>query len=156
MKTALSVSQILSNNEALSDEKQDDVRLLLPNMDRLCRSNKLEPKRSLQIADQISRELAYMIDHELRDPRIKWVTVQLVEVSSDYTHAKVYVTTLMDSAQRVILALNTAAGYLRKLLYKKLTIHTVPNLRFFYDETALYAKKIDKLLAAAKILSVIE
>lgn len=122
----------------------------LPSPNRFYRASRGLPYRSLRVADQIRCELARLITCELRDPRIRWVTVQSVKLSSDYAYANVYVTTLKDSSSELIALLNKASGYLRKLIYKRLSIHTVPIMRFFYDPTIVQAEKIDALLKEAK------
>lgn len=50
--------------------------------------------RSLRVADQIQRELADLLQNEIKDPRINQITLTAVEVSRDYTYAKIYYTTL--------------------------------------------------------------
>ena len=48
------------------------------------------PNRSFKVADQIQRDLTELIARELKDPRVGMVTIQAVEVTPDYAHAKVY------------------------------------------------------------------
>lgn len=135
---------------SLSEKENAVYRLPLPKSVHSRQLFKKSFNRSLRVADQIRRELARLVARELRDPRIKWVTIQSVELSTDYAYAKVYVTTLSDSIEEVVNALNLAAGYLRKLIYKKLTVHTIPTLRFFYDTKVMQAEKIAALIAAVR------
>ena len=53
------------------------------------------PNRSFKVADQIQRDLTELIARELKDPRVGMVTIQAVEVTPDYAHAKVYFSVLM-------------------------------------------------------------
>jgi ribosome-binding factor A len=105
--------------------------------------------RSAQIADQIQRDLSELIRREVKDPRIGIVTIQRVELTADYAHAKVYFTTLAGDAQTTQAALNHAAGHLRNLLFKRLHIHTVPTLHFHFDETIEQALEMSRLIEQA-------
>lgn len=105
--------------------------------------------RRLRIAAQIQADLAQLIRDECQDPRIQFVTIQSVELSVDYAHAKVYVTTLAPDHEAVVAGLNDAAGFLHQFLFKRLSIHTIPRLRFQYDQTIVHAQKMMKLIAAA-------
>jgi ribosome-binding factor A len=112
------------------------------------RHKRSTPNRSFRIADQIQRDLAALI-RELKDPRIGMVTLNAVEVTPDYAHAKVYFSLLVGHDEACTTALNEAAGYLRNGLFKRLTIHTVPTLHFVYDRTTERAADISALIAKA-------
>ena len=107
------------------------------------------PNRGFRVADQIQRDLAELIAREVKDPRVGMVTLQGVELTPDYAHAKVYFTVLVGSPQETEEALNHAAGHLRNLLFKRLHIHTVPTLHFVYDRTLERAADMDALIAKA-------
>jgi ribosome-binding factor A len=94
-----------------------------------------EFSRAERVAEQIQRELAEMIRLELKDPRVSLVTLTDVEISPDYTHAKVFYTTLAAEAQRAEIerGLKHAAGFLRRELGKRVRIHHSPELHFVYD-----------------------
>lgn len=108
-----------------------------------------KPNRSHQVADQIQRDLSELIARELKDPRIGLVTLQSVEVTPDYAHAKVYFSVLVGDAQQTQEALNQAAGFLRNGLFKRLHIHTVPTLHFIFDRTTERAADMNALIAQA-------
>jgi ribosome-binding factor A len=106
------------------------------------------PNRSLRVADQIQRDLAELI-RELKDPRVGMVTINAVEVTPDYAHAKVFFSVLVGDAQECEDGLNEAAGYLRNGLFKRLQIHTVPTLHFQFDRTTERAADLSALIARA-------
>ncbi len=108
-----------------------------------------KPQRGLRVADQIQRELAELIARELRDPRIGMVTLSGVEVSPDYAHAKVYFTVIGSDAELAARGLNAAAGHLHNLLFKRLSIHTVPRLHFVHDESVARGFELDQLIKRA-------
>ena len=112
------------------------------------RHKRSTPNRGFRIADQIQRDRAEWI-RELKDPRIGLVTLNSVEVSPDYAHAKVYFSQLLGDTEACTEALNEAAGYLRNGLFKRLAIHTVPTLHFHYDRTTERAADISALIARA-------
>ena len=107
------------------------------------------PNRNVQIADQIQRDLSELIMREVKDPRIGLVTIQSVELTPDYAHAKVYFTTLTGDPQATQVALNHAAGHLHNLLFKRLHIHTVPTLHFHYDQSIVKAVEMSRLIDEA-------
>ncbi|MBI3145155.1 MAG: 30S ribosome-binding factor RbfA [Pseudogulbenkiania sp.] len=92
--------------------------------------------RSDRIADQIQRELAELLRKGLKDPRAGWITITSVEVTRDYSHAKIFYTVMDEKTREVTQeALDHAAGYLRSELGRALQIFTTPQLHFVYDES---------------------
>ena len=107
------------------------------------------PNRAFKVADQIQRDLAELITRELKDPRVGMVTLQAVEVTPDYAHAKVFFSQLTGDPQQTLEGLNQAAGFLRSGLFKRLHIHTVPTLHFVFDRTTERASDMNALIAQA-------
>jgi ribosome-binding factor A len=112
------------------------------------RHKKAIPNRSFRVADQIQREVAGLI-RELKDPRVGLLTINSVDVTPDYAHAKVYFSLLLGDTAACEAALNEAAGYLRNALFKRLTIHTVPTLHFQFDRTTERALELSALIDRA-------
>ena len=108
-----------------------------------------KPNRSYQIADQVQRDLSELIARELKDPRVGMVTINSVEVTPDYAHAKVFFSILVGDPEETTEALNQAAGFLRNHLFKRLHIHTVPTLHFHFDRTTERAADMNALIAKA-------
>jgi ribosome-binding factor A len=108
-----------------------------------------KPQRGQRIADQIQRDLAELIRSEVRDPRVGLVTLSGVEVSPDYAHARVFFTVLGADAEVAARGLNSAAGHLHHLLFKRLRIHTVPRLHFEHDTSVERGFEIDRLIEQA-------
>ena len=107
------------------------------------------PNRAFKVADQIQRDLTELIARELKDPRVGMVTIQAVEVTPDYAHAKVFFSVLVGDPQECEAGLNQAAGFLRSGLFKRLHIHTVPTLHFQFDRTTERAADLNALIAKA-------
>ena len=112
------------------------------------------PARLRRVADQIQRELSGIIGTELKDPRVRMVTLTGVEVSPDLAHAKVFFTSLADADDRgeTLSGLQRAAGFLRSTLGSRLKVHSTPELHFVYDtsiETGIrLTHLIDEAVAA--------
>ena len=107
------------------------------------------PNRGFRVADQIQRDLTELIARELKDPRVGMVTVQSVEVTPDYAHAKVYFSLITGKPEEATEGLNAAAGFLRNGLFKRLQIHTVPTLHFIFDRTTERASDMNALISKA-------
>ena len=105
--------------------------------------------RGFRVADQIQRDLTELIARELKDPRVGLVTIQSVEVTPDYAHARVFFSVLVGQPQEAQDALNQASGFLRNGLFKRLMIHTVPTLHFVFDRTTERAADMNALIAKA-------
>ncbi|MGE5453218.1 MAG: 30S ribosome-binding factor RbfA [Acidobacteriota bacterium] len=112
------------------------------------RHKRSTPNRSNRVNDQIQRDVAELI-RDLKDPRIGMVTINSVEVTPDYAHAKVYFSLLIGSPQECEEALNEAAGFIRNGLFKRLQIHTVPTLHFHFDRTTERAAELSALINRA-------
>lgn len=110
-----------------------------------------EFSRTRRIGEQMQRELAQLIQQEVKDPRLGMVTVSGVEVSRDLSVAKVFVTVLGDAdPQPSLTVLNRAAGFLRHALGQRLTVRTVPSLRFVYDESVARGARLSRLIDEAR------
>jgi len=111
-----------------------------------------EFSRGRRIADLIQKELAVLIQREMKDPRLGMITINDAKVSRDLAYADVYFTMLPESnAETAEAVLNDAGGYLRSQLAKVMSTRTTPKLRFHYDSTiengARMSMAIDKALA---------
>ena len=109
-------------------------------------------KRTDRIAEMIQRKLAQIIPQEVKDPRLKgFVTISSVKVAGDLGHAKIYFTVLNKDNDKdlAISILNAAASYLRTALARSMTIRTIPQLHFIYDESIEYGDKLSRLIDKA-------
>lgn len=112
-----------------------------------------EYARTQRVADYLQRELAALIQHEVRDPRVGMVSITGVEVSRDLGHARVYCTVMGsdsgEDARESIEALNKAAGFLRSLLSRDSTMRSVPQLRFYFDTSVGRGRDLEDLIRRA-------
>jgi len=106
--------------------------------------------RSERVAGTLRRELAQLIQMEVKDPEVGFVGLSDVEVSRDLSHAKVFVTVFeTEKAASSVKALNRAAGYLRRRLGQEMRIRSVPELHFQHDASVETGQRMDNLIDAA-------
>ena len=107
-------------------------------------------KRSERVAGSLRRELAKIIQMEVKDPGVGFIGLSDVEVTRDLSHAKVFVTVFEhEKAVSSIKALNQAAGYLRKRLGQEMRIRSVPELHFHHDASVETGRQMDDLIETA-------
>lgn len=106
--------------------------------------------RADRVSGQLRRELAQMIQTEIKDPAVGLISVSDVEVSRDLAHAKVFVTVFdAENAATSINALKKAAGFLRSRLGQMLSMRSVPQLHFHHDDSVERGQHMDSLIARA-------
>jgi len=107
--------------------------------------------RTRRVGEQLQRELAVLIRDEINDPRVGMVSVSAVEVSRDFSHAKVFISTLgkPEDAEASVQVLQGAAGYLRRLLGQRMTLRSVPQLHFKRDYSIEQGARLSSLIDAA-------
>lgn len=113
-----------------------------------------EYSRTQRIGDQMQRELASLIQREIKDPRLGLVTITGCDVARDLSHAKVYITVMgQDDNAEVIkqntAILNDAAGFLRMQLGRAMKLRTVPQLHFNYDASIRRGVELSALIERA-------
>src|SRR5262245_12477720 len=110
-----------------------------------------EFSRSSRVVEQIKRELAELIRLELQDPRVKFVTINDVEITPDYAHAKVFFTALEGESRRAEIeaGLSRGSSFLRRELGKRIRIHTLPQLHFVYDTSVEQGARMSQLIDEA-------
>jgi ribosome-binding factor A len=106
--------------------------------------------RARRVAEQIQRELSQLLLAEVKDPRLRLVTVTEVEVTRDLAHAKVFVSVLgSDDASEAVAGLRHAAGHLRRLLARDMRMRSVPELHFSEDRVLIEGSRLSALINRA-------
>lgn len=111
-----------------------------------------EFSRARRVGQQIQKEVAVLIQREIKDPRVGMVTVSSVDVTRDLAYAQVFVTFLnVDDASvsEAMQVLEEAAPYLRNLLGKAMRLRIVPELRFRFDKSLSDGIRISNLASEA-------
>ena len=100
-----------------------------------------------RLGHTFTEEISKVINEEVKDEDINFVTITAVDISSDLSYAKVYFTNLIDKdREKVTKALNRASSFIRGKLFDKVEIRKMPELTFVYDESIEYGKKIEKII----------
>ncbi|WP_232697174.1 30S ribosome-binding factor RbfA [Brevibacillus daliensis] len=104
--------------------------------------------RMSRVSEEIKKELSILLQREMKDPRIGFVTVTDVEVTSDLQQAKIFVSIFGDEAKREesLKGLQKAKGFLRTELGRRIKLRHVPELLFKVDASIDYGSKIDNIL----------
>jgi ribosome-binding factor A len=104
--------------------------------------------RQERTAEQIRMILSDLLNREVSDPRLQDLTVTRVEVDRELQVANVYLNALGDESREteVMRALDKAGGFLRYELAQRMSVRTVPELRFHWDPTLAYADEVDQIL----------
>lgn len=111
----------------------------------------MEFQRSQRVAEVIHQEVSRLIQFELKDPRLGFVTITAVDVSKDVQHAKIYFTVIGDEQARKDSgrALESGAGFIRRQLGRVLRLRTIPEIQFLYDKSIDYGNHIESLIRDA-------
>ncbi len=99
--------------------------------------------------DEAMREvLSDVLTHEVKDPRVGFVTVTDVKTSPDLSHARVYVSVLGDAeaVSASLEGLRSAQGFLQGRIGGELRLKHTPTLTFFHDDTAERAQRLERLM----------
>tara|TARA_B110000438_G_scaffold49408_1_gene49914 strand:+ start:45 stop:461 length:417 start_codon:yes stop_codon:yes gene_type:complete len=113
--------------------------------------------RTTRLGEQIQRDLAQLIQFDMKDPRLGMVTLNAVKVAKDLGYADIYFTVMgakgdSDEADEAAIqkqaskVLNDAAGFLRGELSRQMTTRITPLLRFHYDESLLRGHHMTNLI----------
>jgi ribosome-binding factor A len=115
----------------------------------------MKSHRLARVAEVAREVAAEVILFELRDPRVKMVTVTRAEVSADLQHCKIFVSVLGSEkdAKLTLHGLASAAGFVQQRLAKRLTTRYVPHVSFVLDEGLKKAAEVARLLKEANVPS---
>ena len=105
-------------------------------------------KRSEQIEKSLKREINNIIYRKINDPRIKFVTITRIKISSDLKYADIFVTIFNDKKQqrKALEGLKNATKFIRGELGKDLKIRYVPNIKFIIDRDLEHQYKLLKII----------
>jgi ribosome-binding factor A len=104
--------------------------------------------RKLRVQDLLKEEVALIIQREIRDPGMGFITVLGVKMSDDLRDAKVYLSIYGDETQKAatLAALKRSRNYIKFLLGKRIQLRSMPELHFVIDDTYEKAARIEEIL----------
>ncbi|HHY10095.1 MAG TPA: 30S ribosome-binding factor RbfA [Firmicutes bacterium] len=105
-------------------------------------------ERHLRVAEEIRREVSFIITEDVKDPRLGMISITDVEVSGDLSFAKIYFSMLGDEKQKEtnLQALDRAKGFIRSELAKRIRVRHVPEISFHFDPSLEQGARISALL----------
>jgi ribosome-binding factor A len=107
-------------------------------------------RRPERVAEMVLRELSQLLIRDLKDPRLRGVTLTRVKMSDDLRHARVFFSHLQGHAQasEAIKGFRSAAGFIRRQIGSALQLRYTPELDFEFDPGIENAARVDELLRA--------
>ncbi|WP_319781640.1 30S ribosome-binding factor RbfA [Oceanisphaera sp. IT1-181] len=110
-----------------------------------------EFSRSRRVGQELQKEIALILQREIKDDRLRLITVSGVELSKDLSSAKVFVTFLDNDPENItqgMKVLKDASGFIRSLVGKAMRLRITPDLRFTYDQSLVEGMRISTLVSS--------
>ena len=107
--------------------------------------------RSDRVSGELVKELSQIIQQEMKDPRLGFVSVTRVEVAKDLRHANAFVSVMGTDLEKesTLKALSSGAGFIRTLISKRMKMRVIPDFTFKLDDSIEYGARIQELLRKA-------
>ncbi len=99
-----------------------------------------------RLNEQFMMEISNIISNDIKYVNVGFVTITAVKITSDLSYAKVYFTTLDNNKKEVCDKLNKVSPYIRSELCNRIKIRKMPELKFVFDESIDYGKKIESII----------
>ncbi|MEW6623237.1 MAG: 30S ribosome-binding factor RbfA [Bacillota bacterium] len=108
--------------------------------------------RVSRVAEQMKKEIAAIIEKEVKDPRIGFITITAVELSNDLRYAKIFVSSLgnEEEQKRSMEGLEKAKGFIRREIAKRIKLRYAPELSFRFDDSIEHGVRISQILSRIK------
>lgn len=110
--------------------------------------------RKEKVQDAIQKEICEILQNEIKDPRVGFVTITGVEMSDDLRYAKVFFSVLgkEEDKKKTRDALDSAKGFIRTLVAERIQLRFAPEIVFKEDQSSEYSSHIQKVLDDIKKL----
>lgn len=103
--------------------------------------------RTTRIAEEIKKEVSYMIQNELKDPRVTGlISITKILLTKDLKYCKIYISVFGSDKEAALQGIKSGAGYMRKELGRRIQIRIVPELQFVLDDSIEYGAHINEVL----------
>ncbi len=105
-------------------------------------------RRREKVGDLLRDEVSQIIQQEMSDPRLGFVSITRVELSPDLKYAKMFVSVMGSEEERAssLVALNNAAGFIRRQLAPRLSMRSIPSVSFRLDRSMEHAEAVARIL----------
>jgi len=104
--------------------------------------------RTQKLANELKHQISKIIHDEINDPRIGFITIMRVEISADLQLAKIHYSVLGNEKQKKDAAkgLNSAVGFIKKLVGERVKIRYNPDLKFYLDDSSEFVQHMEDIL----------
>ena len=101
-----------------------------------------------KIESDLKREISFIINSKIKDPRVGFVTITGVKLSHDYHYLDVFVSVMGEhkTIDDSIAGLKNCDGFIKKNLKQRFRIRYIPDLRFIYDSSVQTGIRVSELL----------
>jgi len=108
--------------------------------------------RNKKIETDLIREISFILNSKVKDPRVGFVTLTYIKLSADYHYMDVYFTVLNkeENYKASLEGLNKCKGFIKKNLLKRIKLRVTPEIKFIYDETIEKGNRINEILEKIK------
>ncbi|MEX1157456.1 MAG: 30S ribosome-binding factor RbfA [Thermomicrobiales bacterium] len=105
-------------------------------------------RRREKVGDLLRDEVSQIIQREMSDPRLGFVSITRVEMSPDMKYARMFVSVMGSDDERAssLVALNNASGFIRRMLAPRLRMRTIPDVSFRLDRSMEHAENVARIL----------
>ena len=105
-------------------------------------------RRRERVGDLLRDEVSEIIQREMSDPRLGFVSITRVELSPDLKYARMYISVMGDEDERAsaMVALNNASGFIRRQLAPRLRMRVIPDVSFRLDRSMEHAENVARIL----------
>ena len=112
----------------------------------------LAGKRSVRVGEQLLKEIADLIEHKVRDPRVRKITLTGVRMSNDLKSAKIFFSLLGDANEiaKATKGLESAKGFIKREIGRRLELRYMPDIEFRYDPSLERGEEMEKLFNSLK------
>jgi ribosome-binding factor A len=112
----------------------------------------MDYKRADRVGDLILQELSYVLHRKVKDPRLESITLTRVQVTADLRYARAFYSVLATEEVKVAVAaaLESARGYVKRELGRRLQLRRMPDIAFCYDDSLEHGSRIQRLLSELK------
>ena len=109
-------------------------------------------QRPERVQEALRQELSRIVQNDIKDPRLGFLTITKVELTKDLRYAKVYFSVLGESKDKhlALKGLNSAKGYIKGLLSDRIKLRFMPEIAFKIDESLEHTKEIYDILDKLK------
>lgn len=109
-------------------------------------------RRQIQVAEEIQQIISVLLQRELKDPGIGFVSITQVDVTQDLKYARVHVSVMGSEEEKrdTMAALERARGFIRREIASRMSIRSVPEIQFRLDRGMEYSDRINRLLNELK------